>query len=108
MIKKAIVSEQKLLIIILVLTVISLVLAIIQITLLYQQTGRKVLPTPTPTPSLAPITVRIATPSAYATDSAILEIKTNLETIETDLRETDIRETGLHPPVLDMEVEFEE
>lgn len=105
MIKKAILKEQKLLIIILVLVIISLALAVLQVTFLYQWIERRVSLAPTPTPT--PIG-EIATPSAYATDSAILEIEANLKAIEKDLPATDLRETGLLPPVLDMEVEFEE
>lgn len=105
MFKKTILREQKLFVIILGLIVISLFLAIIRVTFLYQWLERKVSPTPKPTPT--PIR-EVATPSAYATDSAILEIEADLKAIENDLKATDLRETGLQPPVLDMEVEFEE
>lgn len=60
--------------------------------------------TPTPTPFEEEIT----SPSAYATDSAILKIESELKTIDQDLQSTDLKEVGLNPPVLDMEVEFEE
>ena len=62
------------------------------------------LPVPTPTP----FEEKITSPSAYATDSAILKIEENLKTIDQDLQSTDLKETGLNPPVLDMEVKFEE
>lgn len=60
--------------------------------------------TPTPTPFEEEIT----SPSIYATDSAILKIEAELKTIDQDLQSTDLKEVGLNPPVLDMEVEFEE
>jgi len=60
--------------------------------------------TPTPTPFKEEIT----SPSAYATDSAILKIESELKTIDQDLQSTDLKEAGLNPPVLDMEVELEE
>jgi len=62
------------------------------------------LPTPTPTPFEEEIT----SPSIYATDSAILKIEADLKTIDQDLQSTDLKEVGLNPPVLDMEVKFEE
>lgn len=60
--------------------------------------------TPTPTPFEEEIT----SPSIYATDSAILKIEADLKTIDQDLQSTDLKEVGLNPPVLDMEVKFEE
>jgi hypothetical protein len=61
-------------------------------------------PTPTPTP----FEEKIASPSAYATDSAILKIEQDLKTLDQDLQLTDLKETSLNPPALDWEVEFEE
>lgn len=68
-----------------------------------QEKGEVVsLPSPSPTPTGE----EIITPSAYATDSAILAIEEDLKTLERDLLETDLSEAGLNPPVLDMEVSF--
>jgi hypothetical protein len=50
----------------------------------------------------------MATSSAYANDSTIIKIESSLKTIEKELKTTDLHETSLLPPVLDMEVKFEE
>lgn len=60
------------------------------------------------TPTPIPFEEEITSPSIYATDSAILKIEAELKTIDQDLQSTDLKEVGLNPPVLDMEVEFEE
>lgn len=64
-------------------------------------------PSPSPTPEPTPGEEETASPSAYATDSAILQIETAIGGLEEELKSTDLKETGLNPPVLDMEVEFE-
>jgi len=61
---------------------------------------------PSPTPS--PFEEEIGNPSAYATDSAVLEIENKIKGINQELENTDLKETGLNPPVLDMKVNFEE
>lgn len=61
-----------------------------------------------PSPSPAPSEEEIINPSAYATDSGVLEIENKLKEINQDLDKTDLKETDLNPPVLDMEVNFEE
>lgn len=61
-----------------------------------------------PSPSPSPYEEEITNPSVYATDSAVLEIGEKLKEIEQDLDKTDLKETGLNPPVLDMEINFEE
>lgn len=61
-----------------------------------------------PSPSPSPYEEEITNPSIYATDSAVLEIGERLKEINQDLDQTDLKETGLNPPVLDMEVNFEE
>lgn len=60
---------------------------------------------PSPSPALYE---EISNPSIYATDSAILKIEEKLKEIEKGIDQTDLKETGLNPPVLDMEVNFEE
>lgn len=65
-------------------------------------------PPPAPTPTPTPFEEKIASPSAYATDSAILRIEGELEILEEKLLSTDLRETALNPPVLDMDVNFKE
>lgn len=61
-----------------------------------------------PSPSPSPFEEEIINPSAYATDSAVLEIEKRLREIDQDLGKTDLKETSLNLPVLDMEVNFEE
>ncbi|MBU3957000.1 hypothetical protein KKI19_01825 [Patescibacteria group bacterium] len=61
-----------------------------------------------PSPSPSPYEEEITNPSAYATDSAVLEIGEKLKEIEGGIDQTDLKETGLNPPVLDLEVNFEE
>ncbi len=50
----------------------------------------------------------IINPSAYATDSAVLEIEKRVKEIEQEINKTDLKEISLNLPVLDMEVSFEE
>ncbi len=108
MIKRAIHRQQKIIIVVLIFVILSLSFAILWVTYLHQmlESGGLSLTSTTPTPT--PISETVATPSAYANDSTILSIEVDLEANETDLQEVDLRETGLNPPVLDMEVEFEE
>ena len=61
-----------------------------------------------PSPSPSPFEEEIINPSAYATDSAVLEIEKRLKEIEQNLDKTDLKETSLNPPVLDIEINFEE
>jgi len=61
-----------------------------------------------PSPSPSPYEEEITNPSVYATDSAILEIGNRIKEIENEIDQTDLKETGLNPPVLDLEVNFEE
>lgn len=50
----------------------------------------------------------IINPSAYATDSAVLEIEKRVKKIKEEINKTDLKEVSLNLPVLDMEVSFEE
>lgn len=61
-----------------------------------------------PSPSPSPYEEEITNPSVYATDSAVLEIGEKLKEIENEIGQTDLKETSLNPPVLDLEVNFEE
>lgn len=58
---------------------------------------------PSPRPTKEP---EIASPSAYATDSAVLKIEKELLEIEKLLKEIQFREPSLLPPEVDMEVKF--
>lgn len=64
------------------------------------------IPSPAPTPSPTPIIEQVTSPSAYATDSAILKIEEDLKNINNDLQSVDLKETSLYPPLLDWEVKF--
>ena len=59
--------------------------------------------TPTPTPSK-----EIASPSAYATDSAVLKIEEKLNEIGLNLDQTNLKENDLRLPIIDLDVNFEE
>ena len=61
-----------------------------------------------PSPSPSPYEEEITNPSVYATDSAVLEIGKRIREIDQDLDKTDLKETGLNPPVLDLNINFEE
>lgn len=87
-----------------VLTILLLIIIVVQSTYRISLLKTPVLPSPTP----SPFEEEIASPSAYATDSAVLDVEKRLKEIEKEIDQTDLKETGLNPPVLDMEVNFEE
>jgi len=62
-------------------------------------------PVPTATPT--PYQEIIASPSAYATDSAILQIQENIKALEIELKATDLKESNLTLPGLDLNVNFD-
>jgi hypothetical protein len=108
LIKKAIIKQEKILIIVLALVVISLAMAVLWVTYLHQILLKQFSAPGAIQPSPTPVSELTATPSAYATDSAILRIKSSLQEIEKELGATDLYEAGLLPPVLYIKVEFEE
>ena len=63
-------------------------------------------PPPLSTPTPTPFEEKISSPSAYATDSAILKIEATLKAIEKELQTIDLKEASLNPPILDMNVKF--
>lgn len=96
-------KKQLIIITLVILILLAFILTLVQMKQLLDKRKVTPLPSPSPTPS-----EEITTPSAYATDSAVLAIEEDLETLEKDLLETDLYETGLNPPVLDMKIEFKE
>jgi hypothetical protein len=87
--------------------IISLVVLVILILVVNEIATRLKKPLPLPKPTAAPIKrVMIASPSAYATDSAILKFEDELGEIELLLKETRFRQPALLPPELDMKVNF--
>jgi len=66
------------------------------------------IPKPTPTPTLTPLPIEVfvSSPSAYATDEAVLKIEKDLVSLEKDLDTVDLEELPLRPPVLDLKVEY--
>jgi hypothetical protein len=60
-----------------------------------------------PQPTTTPLPTTIINPSKYATDSAILEIESQIIQTESDLNSVDLNESELTPPSLDMNVNFE-
>jgi hypothetical protein len=83
-----------------------IILAVLSQTILKPASPEEATTPPAPTPT--PFEEKIASPSAYATDSAILRIESELESIEKELQETDLKEASLNPPVLDMDINFKE
>jgi cytoskeletal protein RodZ len=60
-------------------------------------------------PPVSPVPTKpeeIASPSAYATASAVLKIEQDLKEVEELLKTTKFKEPSLLPPSLDMKVEF--
>lgn len=88
----------------LILGLVLVVLVTISVLIKILQKPAGSLPAITPTPTEEP---KIASPSAYATDSAVLKIEKNLDEIEVLLKETGFRQPALLPPEVDLGVEFE-
>ena len=55
---------------------------------------------------LTPTPVLEKTASIYATDSAVLKIEQELETLIKDLETVNLDEDGLKPPALDLQIEY--
>jgi hypothetical protein len=53
-----------------------------------------------------PQTTQIGSESRWATDSAVLEIESNVKSISQDIDAVELKESKLLPPTLDMEVKF--
>ncbi len=87
------------------------VLVILVVLLLIVQTSLRInrfKPLVFPSPSPSPYEEEITNPSVYATDSAVLEIEKRIKEIEKEIDQTDLKETKLNPPVLDLDINFEE
>lgn len=97
--KKPRLSKKKLLL----LTVIAVLLLVLALAApqLRKMIERPAQPTPSPTPIKESIE---ASPSAYATDSAVLEFEKMINEIERALKETTFREPALLPPEIDLKV----
>ena len=87
-----------------ILFLMIIILVIISSTYRTSQFKPSILPSPSPNP----YEEEIKNPSNYATDSAILGVEEKVKEINQELDQTDLKETGLNPPILDMEVNFEE
>lgn len=85
-----------------------LLLFLITLSVFFPKATPPVLPPASPTPTPTPLEERITSPSAYATDSAILKIESDLKTLDQNLQATDLKEAALNPPVLDMQINFDE
>ena len=57
--------------------------------------------------ALTPIVVPEISPSAYATDSALLKIESDLGLLKEKLERIDLDESALQPPLLDLKVNVE-
>ena len=85
------------------------IVLILFLTLIIAQLGGMIKKTPPPAPVLTPTPIETsaeASPSAYATDSAVLKIEKDIIDIEEALKRTIFREPSLLPPEIDLNVEF--
>lgn len=85
--------------------VLVLLLALTQ-----KQTASNGVPTPTstPTPTPTPFMPTISSPSAYATDSAVLEIENDISSIVQQLQNVDLKENDILPPAINLNINFEQ
>ena len=95
---------------ILILGLSGLLFFILLITLLAVTTNKRIVikPTPTPEPTATPTPFEetIASPSAYATDSAILKIGEDIKDIENQLQSVDLKDNDLLPPAINLNINF--
>ena len=85
-----------------------LLLAVAIFTTFRQKVSDQLIPgKPTPT-ATTEFKEEITSPSPYATDAALLKIEEEVGNLEQKIQATDLKEVGLTPPVLEMEVNFEE
>jgi len=84
----------------------ALILIITEILIFMNQNWKLTKPNPTPVPMPLPTKQFIASPSAYATDAAILKMEKDLELLEKDLDSVYLNEPSLHPPILDLNIEY--
>lgn len=92
-------------IIIAVVILIVLILLLVGVSILSRlmKPAPVAIPSPTPEATFIPAT---PTPSRYATDSAVLDIEKNIETLDKELSEVDLDEVNLKPRALKWEVTF--
>lgn len=95
----------KKIIIIAIVVFIVLVLLLVGVSILSRLMKPKpvAISSPTPEATFIPAT---PTPSRYATDSAVLDIEKNIETLDKELSEVDLDEVNLKPRALKWEVTF--
>lgn len=62
--------------------------------------------TEAPLTTATPVPWEEASPSAYATDSAVLKIEADLWLIKEKLERVDLDESGLRPPALDLQIKY--
>ena len=72
-----------------------------------KDSSQSILEEPTPTITTE-FKEEITSPSPYATDTALLKIEEEVESLDKKIQATDLKEAGLTLPVLEMEVDFEE
>lgn len=63
-------------------------------------------PTPEPIPTPTPFVETIASPSAYATDSAVLKIGDDINDLENQLQNIDLKDNYLLPPAINLDINF--
>lgn len=80
--------------------VILLVLGII-----FRDKIQNIVPLPSPTPTATPV-VATPTPSRYATDSGVLKIEADINTLDGELSGVDLEESNIKPRPLDFDINF--
>ena len=107
--EKSAVSKKRLVVFVSVFgTTLVLLLAVAIFTGFNQKdSSQSILEKPTPT-ATTEFKEEITSPSPYATDAALLKIGEEVENLNKKIQETDLKEANLAPPVLEMEVNFEE
>lgn len=90
----------------LIFTTTALILILTKVFIFINRNWRLTKLTPTPIPTPPPIEQFTASPSAYATDDAILKIEKDLEILENDLGAVRLDEPSLKPPIIDLQVEY--
>ncbi len=63
--------------------------------------------TPTAAPSTPLTQVEISNPSRYATDSGILKIESDVDSLSKEMNSVDLRQSNLRVPSLDFNIKFQ-
>lgn len=101
--KKGINIKKWVFVLIAVLSVVLILLIVISVVL--GRDPKEFITLPTPTPASTPFATSKPL-SKYATDSAVLKIKQDIDNLDRDLSTVDLDESNLKPRTLDFEISF--